>query len=104
MYEGVQSEVLHTTRFDDSSDLSTTYFGKTDVTRAAKIQTEEKFAISEQGHTVGKLLDDTKCQILLDTGASKSHMSKLFYLRYKSLHSLPKFASNTQRIQVGNGQ
>ena len=25
-------------------------------------------------------------------------------MRYKSIHSLPKFPSKTQRIQVGNGQ
>ena len=31
-------------------------------------------------------------------------MSKSYYLRCKSLHALPKFASNTQRNQVGNGQ
>ena len=31
-------------------------------------------------------------------------MSKSYYLRCKSLHALLKFASNTQRIQVGNGQ
>ena len=31
-------------------------------------------------------------------------MSKFYYLHCKSLHSLPKFASETQRIQVGNGQ
>ena len=31
-------------------------------------------------------------------------MSKSYYLHSKSLHSLPKFASKTQRIQVGNGQ
>ena len=31
-------------------------------------------------------------------------MSKSHYLHWKSLHSLPKFASKTQRIQVGNGQ
>ena len=31
-------------------------------------------------------------------------MSKSDYLRCKSLHSLPKFASKLQRIQVGNGQ
>ena len=31
-------------------------------------------------------------------------MSKSYYLRCKSLHNLPKFASKTQRIQVGNGQ
>ena len=43
-------------------------------------------------------------QILLDTGATKSYMSKSYYLRCKTLHTLPKFSSNTQRIQVGNGQ
>ena len=58
----------------------------------------------KQGYTVGKLLHGTECQILLDTGASKSFMSKSYYLHCKSLHSLPKFASKTQRIQVGNGQ
>ena len=31
-------------------------------------------------------------------------MSKSYYLHCKSLHSLPKFALKTQRIQVGNGQ
>ena len=29
---------------------------------------------------------------------------KSYYLRCKALHDLPKFASKTQRIQVGNGQ
>ena len=31
-------------------------------------------------------------------------MSKSYYMCCKSLHSLPKFTSQTQRIQVGNGQ
>ena len=31
-------------------------------------------------------------------------MSKSYYMHCKSLHSLPKFASKIQRIQVGNGQ
>ena len=73
------------------------------MTRATKIKAEN-FVISKQGYTVGKLLDETECQILLDTGASKSYMSKSYYLRCKSLHSLPKFASKTQRILVENGQ
>ena len=41
---------------------------------------------------------------IIDMGASKSFMLKSFYMQCKSLHSLPKFASRTQRIQVGNGQ
>ena len=75
-----------------------------DITRAHKIKAEERFSVSEQGYIIGKLLDGTECQIILDTGANKSFMSKSHYLHCKSLHMLPKFASKTQRIQVGNGQ
>ena len=42
--------------------------------------------------------------MLLNTGANKFLMSKSYYMCCKSLHYLPKFASKTQRIQVGNGQ
>ena len=40
------------------------------MTRVSKIKVEEKNPISEQGYTVGKLLDGTEFQILIDTGAS----------------------------------
>ena len=49
-------------------------------------------------------MDDTECDILVDTGASKSYMSKSYFMRCKSLHSIPKFTSTMTRIQVGNGQ
>ena len=104
MYEGVHADVEYATRFDENSDLSTTYLGRTTVTRETKVKAEEKFPASGQGYTMAKLLDDTDCQILLDTGATKSYMSKLFYLKCKTLHALPKFSSNMQRVQVGNGQ
>ena len=86
IYDGIQSETLSTTRFDENSDLSTTYLGRLDMTRPSKIKAEETFPISEPGYTVGKLLDGSECQILLDTGASKSFMSKSHYLHCKSLH------------------
>ena len=47
MHDGIQSEVIHTTRFDENSDLSITYLGRMDITRANKIRVEEKFSISE---------------------------------------------------------
>ena len=84
--------------------LSTTYLGKIDMKREDIMKAEESFPISEQGFVIGKVLNGEECQILLDTGASKSYMSKSYYLRCKTLHNLPKFASKTQRIQVGNGQ
>ena len=97
-------EVVTTSRFDENVDLSTTYLGRIDMKREEVLKAEETFPISEQGFVKGKLINGEECQILLDTGASKSYMSKSYYLWCKSLHNLPKFALKTQRIQVGNGQ
>ena len=36
VYEGIQSEILSTTRFDENSDLSTTYLGKVDTSKIGK--------------------------------------------------------------------
>ena len=68
------------------------------MTSARKNKMEEAFPISEQGYTVERLLDGSKCQILLHTGASKSFTSKSHYLQCMSLHFLPTFTSKTQRI------
>ena len=85
VYEGIQSEILSTTRFDENSDSVTTYLGKADRLNNNKIKTEESFPISGQGYTMGKLLDSAECEIMLDTGASKSCMSKSYVLQVTSL-------------------
>ena len=54
--------------------------------------------------SLGKVVNDTECYILLDKAASKSFMSKHYCLRKKTLHDLLKFSSKTRNIQVGNGQ
>ena len=74
------------------------------MTRDTEVKAEENFPITSHGYTRGKLIDGTECDILVDTGASKSYMSKSYFMRCKSLHSLPKFTSTTTRIQVVNGQ
>ena len=56
------------------------------------------------GMTVAELLNGTECHILIYYGATKSFMSKQFYLNNKCLHSVPKFISDTKNIQVGIGQ
>ena len=105
IYEGIHSDIVSFNRFDENSDISTMYLGKVENREDQnKLKAEESFPISENGYTFCRLLDGTKCQLLLDTGASKSFMSKSFYMQCKSLHTLPKFTSTTQRIQVGNGQ
>ena len=101
VYEGVYAEMIYANEFNENSDLSMTYLGQTKMARDTKIKAEERFPITGQGFASGKLLDGTKCQILLDTGATKSYMSKSYYLQCKTLHALPKFSSNMWRIQVG---
>ena len=103
VYEEIYAEVVMMSKFDENVDLSTTYLGKIGVKREDVMKAEESFPISDQGFVIGKILNGEECQILLDTGASKSYMSKFYYLRCKTLHDLPKFASKMQRIQVGNG-
>ena len=56
-YDGMYTEISQVTRFDDSTDLSTTYLGRIDMTRDIIIKAEEKFPISGQGYTNRKLLD-----------------------------------------------
>ena len=96
VYEEIYAEVVTTNRFDENVD-------KIGMRQGDVMKAEESFPISDQGFVMGRILNGEECQILLDMGASKSYMSKSYYLRCKALHDLPKFASKTQRIQEGNG-
>ena len=76
-YEGIHSEVVSSNRFDENSDISTTYLGRVNKEIQNKLKAEESFPISEHGYTLGRLLDGTECQLLLDMGVNKSFMSKI---------------------------
>ena len=89
IYEGVYAEMVHANKFNENSDLSMMYLGQTKMTRDMKIKAEERFPFTGQGFASGKLLDGIECQILSDTGATKSYMSKSYYLQCKTLHALP---------------
>ena len=71
LYKGIHADVVYSNRFDECSDLSTTYLGRIHMTRETKVNAEENFPISGQGYAWEKLLDDTDCQILSHTGVSK---------------------------------
>ena len=94
VYEDIHAEKIYASKFDENSDLSTAYLGQTNMTRSSKIKAEERFPITGQGFASGKLLDGRECQILLRHRCTKSYMSKSYYLRCKTLHTLPKFSSN----------
>ena len=95
IYEGIHSDIVSSNRFDKNSDLSTTYLGRVDK-RNQQLKAEESFPISEHGYTSGKLLDGTECQLLLDTGKSKSFISKSFYMQCQSLHSFQNLLKKTK--------
>ena len=104
VYEGIYTEVISTDRFDEDTNLSTTYLGQVDMARDTEVKAEESFPMTTRGYTKGQLSDGTDCEILIDTGASKSYISKSYFLPCKNLHTMPNFTSSTRRIQVGNGQ
>ena len=104
VYDGVYTEVVSTNRFDEDTDLSTTYLGQVNMSRDTEVRAEESFPITARCYTRGELVGGTDCEIFVDRGASKSCMSKSNFMQCKSLHTLPKFTSSMQRIQVGNGQ
>ena len=43
MYEGIQSEVISTSRFQKNSDLSTTYLGKIDIKEQVRLKQKRDF-------------------------------------------------------------
>ena len=52
IYDGIHAKISQATKFDESTDLSTTYLGKIDMTREYMIKAEERFPISGQEYTV----------------------------------------------------
>ena len=61
IYEGIHSEIVSSNRFDENSDVSTTYLGKIGKENQDTLKAEELFPISENGFTLGRLLDGTEC-------------------------------------------
>ena len=80
IYEDIYAEMVYASKFDENSDLSTMYLGQINMTRNTRIKVEERFPITGHRFASGKLLDGMECQILLVTGATKSYMSKSYYL------------------------
>ena len=90
--------------YDDGLlDVSTIYLGPDLIQSNQVFNVEPSFPITLDCHTDGELLGGGKLDILLDTGASKSYMSKAFYMQHPHLHKFPKFQSARRHLQVENG-
>ena len=57
IYEGIHSDIVSSNRFNENSDISTTYLGKIENgENKDKLKGEESFTISENGYTLGRQL------------------------------------------------
>ena len=63
IYEGIHSEVVSSNRFDENSDITTTYLGRVNKEMQNTLKAEESFPILEHGYTLGRLLDGTDSQL-----------------------------------------
>ena len=96
VYEGVYVEIVSTNQFDEDADFSTTYLGQVNMSSNTEIRAEERFPITARGYTRGEVLDGTDCEILIDTGTSKSYMLShtscdvRVYMHYQNSPLTPK--------------
>ena len=95
VYEGIQSDIVSSSRFDENSNISNTYLGKIESKEGQdKLKAEESFPISENGYALVRLLDSTKCQLLLDTALANPSCQNHFicganhYTPYQNLPPL----------------
>ena len=51
VYKGVYAEVVSRDRFDEDTDLSTTYLGQVNMSRDTEVRAEESFPITARGYT-----------------------------------------------------
>ena len=61
--------VISTDKFDEDTDISTTYLGQVDMARNTEVKAGENFPMTARGYSRGQLLDGTDCEVLIDTGA-----------------------------------
>ena len=103
-YDGITTELNVSMEYDDVVDVTTTYLGHESIKITDTFRPEQAFPIYSNCHTWGQFIGGGLLDILLDTGASKSYMSKGFYMRHPHLHKYPKFNSTIKNLQVENGE
>ena len=103
-YNGITSELNVNMEYDDSVDVTMTYLDHESIKITDTFRPEQAFPIYSNCHTWGQFVGGSMLDILIDRGASKSYMSRGFYMRHPHLNKYPKFNSMVRNLQVGNGE
>ena len=62
VYDGIQSDIVSSSRFDENSDISMTYLGRTGHKESQdKLKAEESFLISENDHVDCWIVQSVSC-------------------------------------------
>ena len=103
-FEEVSASLTMTKLFNECSEVTTTHLWQNDSDSKRIYDITGEIPLPHNCVTVGSLPDGTKLRVLFDTGATRSFMSKNYYMNHKQLHSLPKYTSTCKAIMVGSGQ
>ena len=77
--------------YEDAVDVTTMYLGKKSKHITDVFNLEQAFPIYSNCHTWEQFVGGGMTDILLDTGAFKSYMSKGFYMRHPHSHNYLNF-------------
>ena len=103
-FEEVSCNLYSSNKFDDTNDVSITYLGYYKSKGEKRtFPVDNHISIDGRGVTEAFLMDNTPLKLFLDSGASRSYLSKKFYDTNRSLHKLPKFFTSCTGTQNGNG-
>ena len=102
-YDSISNKLHDTKSFHDNRNVSTTYLGPGQQNGTDGFQPELSIPMNVNSHTQGRVLGGNRIDMLLDTGASKFYMSKAYYMKNPTLHTLPKYDTHIKCLHVGNG-
>ena len=102
-YDSISNKLHDTKSFHDNRDVLLHILDQDNTIEQMNSNQNYQFPMNVNSHTQGRVLGGNRIDMLLDTGASKSYMSKAYYMRNTTLHSLPKYDTHIKCLQVGNG-
>jgi len=87
--------------YSEDTSVSLTYLGRSNTDWSKEFEIEPSFKINQRCVTESKLLDGTKMELFVDSGATRCYLSETFFRKHKQLHSLPRFKTRTKGLKQG---
>ena len=103
-FESIEAKLTSAATYDESTDISTTYIGAVKEENKSPFQPDLEYSFNTQSFMTGTLPNGKEFRILIDTGATRSYLSKSFYDSSTYLHKFPKIKPKASHIFVGNGE